>query len=433
MKKRNLMIFAGLLGIAALAAFVTRSSWMGSNASAQGPQRPRVVSVELAKAARDLVPVDVDSIGTVTPISSVALKSRVETTIVSVHFEDGAKVSEGDLLFTLDARQIDAQIEQAEGMLARDQAQLVGALRDHKRYSDLLGKGATTQVNVDNAKPQADILIGTIKADQSALDNLKVQKSFTIIRAPFSGRISAANVKVGNFVRPADLAPLAVINQMAPVYVTFAIPQRVLVDLREAMAAGASKVIATIPGHQRSEDGKVAMVENTVDSTTGMVTVRGMMNNENETLWPGTLVNTKLIIRTENSVVVPTVAVQRSQNGTYVFVVRDGVAKVQPVKVDRTFQGTSVISEGLSGDENVVVDGQLLLSDGSRVEPRARKAGAGGDDALRTLPRPAGHDDADHGVDHRLRRVRFPPAAGLGAAAGRFPDHCRERDLAGRQ
>jgi RND family efflux transporter MFP subunit len=376
MRKRNLIFFAGALGIAALAAFVTRSSWTGDGASAQGPQRARVISVELAKAERKPVPVDVDAIGTVTPISSVALKSRVETTIVSVHFEDGAKVNEGDLLFTLDARQIDAQIEQAEGMLARDQAQLEGAQRDVRRYSDLIGKGATTQVSLDNAKTQADILIGTIKADQSALDNLKVQKSYTTIRAPFSGRISAANVKVGNFVRPADTAPLAIINQMAPVYVTFAIPQRVLVDLREAMAVGESSVVATIPGHQQSEQGKVAMVENSVDSTTGMVTVRGIMNNERETLWPGILVATKLIIRTENSVVVPTVAVQRSQNGNYVFVVRDGVAKVQPVKVDRTFQGTSVIAEGLSGEENVVVDGQLLLSDGSRVEPRARKTGA---------------------------------------------------------
>ena len=376
MKKRNLVFFAGVLGIAALAAFMTRSSWMGGGANAQGPQRPRVISVALAKAERKPVPVDVDSIGTVTPISSVALKSRVETTIVSVHFEDGARVNEGDLLFTLDARQIDAQIEQAEGMLAKDQAQLEGAQRDHRRFSDLIGKGATTQVNLDNAKTQADILIGTIKADQSALDNLKVQKSFTTIRAPFSGRISAANVKVGNFVRPADIAPLAVINQMAPVYVTFAIPQRVLVDLRDAMASGGSRVIATIPGHARSEDGKVAMVENSVDSTTGMVTVRGIMQNENETLWPGILVNTKLVIRTEDAVTVPTAAVQRSQSGNYVFVMQDGKAHVQPVNVSRTFQGISVVTTGLSGGEDVIVDGQLLLSEGTPVAPRAPKAGA---------------------------------------------------------
>src|SRR5947207_4643127 len=376
MRKRNLILFAGALAIAALAAFVTRSWWTGGGASAQGPQRARVISVELAKAERKPVPVDVDSIGTVTPISSVAPKSRVETTIVSVHFEDGAKVNEGDLLFTLDARQIDAQIEQAEGTLAKDQAQLEGAQRDVRRYSDLIGKGATTQVNLDNAKTQADILTGTVKADQSALDNLKVQKSYTIIHAPFSGRISAANLKAGNFVRPADTMPLAVINQMAPVYVTFAIPQRVLVDLREAMASGGSKVIATIPGHQRSEDGKVAMVENTVDATTGMVTVRGIMNNENESLWPGTLVNTKLIIRTEEAITVPTAAVQRSQNGNCVFVSRDGKAHVQPVNVSRTFQGISVVTSGLAGGEDVVTDGQLLLSEGTPIAPRAPKAGA---------------------------------------------------------
>jgi RND family efflux transporter MFP subunit len=376
MKKNSLILFVGVIGIAAVAAYATRASWMGSATTAPGPQRARMVSVELAKAERKTVPVDVDAIGTVTPISSVALKSRVETTIVSVHFEDGAKVAENDLLFTLDSRQIDAQIEQAEGTLAKDQAQLEGAQRDLRRFTDLVGKGATTQVNVDNAKTQSDTLSATIKADQAALDNLKVQKSYTLIRAPFAGRISAANVKVGNFVRPADTAPLAVINQMAPVYVTFAVPQRVLVDLRDAMAKGDSGVTATIPGHQRSESGKVAMVENTVDSTTGMITVRGIMNNENETLWPGILVATKLVIRNEDAIVVPTVAVQRSQNGNYVFVVKDGVAKVQSVKVDRTSQGVSVISEGLTGDESVVVDGQLLLSDGTRVEPRAKKAGA---------------------------------------------------------
>lgn len=376
MKKRTSIALVVLVGAAVAVAYAMRSSWTGSNASAQAPQRVRIVSVELAKAERKAVPVDVDSIGTVTPISSVALKSRVETTITSVHFEDGAKVNEGDLLFTLDSRQIDAQIEQAEGTVARDQAQLAGAERDVRRFSDLIGKGATTQVNVDNAKTQVDILAGTVRADQSALDNLKVQKSYTIIRAPFSGRISAANVKVGNFVRPADTAPLATINQMAPVYVSFAVPQRVLGDLREAMGVGTTKVIATIPNSGRSESGKVAMVENSVDSTTGMVTVRGIMDNANETLWPGILVQTKLIVRTEDGVVVPTVAVQRSQTGNFVFIVKDGVAQVQPVQIDRTFQGLSVITSGLSGNEDVVVDGQLLLTQGTRVEARARKAGA---------------------------------------------------------
>ncbi|RJF70378.1 efflux RND transporter periplasmic adaptor subunit [Rhodopseudomonas palustris] len=377
MTKRRWIIIAIVLAAGGFAAYELRPYWMADQkVAAKAAPRARVVAVDSAKAVRKPVPIDVDAIGMVTPISSVALKSRLETTIVGVHFEDGARVKEGDLLFTLDARQIDAQIEQAEGNLARDRAQLAGAERDLRRYNELIGKGATTQVNLDNAKTQADILAGTIKGAQSALDNLRVQKSYTTIRAPFPGRISAANVKIGNFVRPADTAPLATINQMAPVYVSFAVPQRVLADLRDAMAAGTTRVVATIPGSGRSEEGKVAMVENTVDAATGMVMVRGIMDNGNETLWPGTLVNTKLTIRTEEAVAVPTVAVQRSQSGNFVFVIKDGAAHVQPVKVSRTHQGETVIAEGLAGGEDVVTDGQLLLSEGTRVEPRSRKAGA---------------------------------------------------------
>ncbi|MGB3866360.1 MAG: efflux RND transporter periplasmic adaptor subunit [Xanthobacteraceae bacterium] len=376
MAKRGWIVLGLILVAGGAAAYQTRAVWLSDTTTAQRPAATRKVAVDVAKAVKQLVPVDVGAIGTVTPISSVALKSRIETTIIGVHFEDGARVKQGDLLFTLDARQIDAQIEQAEGTLARDRAQLAGAERDLHRYSELIGKGATTQVNLDNAKTQADILTGTIKADQAALDNLKVQKSYTAIRAPFDGRISAANVKVGNFVRPADTAPLATINQMAPVYVAFAVPQSVLSDLRDAMAGGSAQVIATVPGREASEQGKVAMVENTVDATTGMVTVRGIMDNGREALWPGTLVNTRLIVRREQAVVVPSAAVQRSQSGDFIFVVVDGKAKVQPVTVARTASGSSVLSAGLNGDEQVVTEGQLLLREGTPVELRDRKAGA---------------------------------------------------------
>lgn len=376
LKNRKLLIAAGGLALIALVAFATRASWTGGNASAKAPPRARVVSVEIAKAEKKQVPVDVDSIGTVTPISSVALKSRVETMIVEVHFQDGARVKQGDLLFTLDSRQIDAQIAQAEGNLARDRSQLELAQRDFKRFSELIGKGATTQVNVDNAKTATDNATAAIQANQAVLDNLKVQKSYTTILAPISGRISAASVKVGNFVRPADTSPLATINQMAPVYVTFAIPQRVLSDLRDAMTTGQSSVVASVPGNGKSEAGKVAMVENSVDPTTGMVTVRGVMDNESELLWPGILVTTTLTVRNENAVIVPSVGVQRNQGGNFVFVVKDGKAMIQPVTVSRTFRGNSVIESGLNGGEDIVVDGQLLLSNGSPVEARTRKAGA---------------------------------------------------------
>lgn len=379
MKKRSLLIVLGLVAVVGTVAFGTRSSWMNTGgaakAQAQGP-RARAVSVQAATAERKQVPVEVDAIGTVSPIASVALKSRVETTITEVHFEDGARVNAGDVLFTLDARQIDAQIAQAEGTLARDRSQLAGAERDFKRYSELIGKGATTQLNVDNAQTQMDALRGTVRADESQLENLKVQKSYTVIRAPISGRISAANVKVGNFVRPADVAPLATINQIAPIYVSVGVPQRVLPDLREALKVGSATVIATMPGAQSSERGKVAMIENTVDAATGMVTVRASMDNTDEGLWPGALVSTKLIVRSEEAVVVPSVAVQRSQTGSFVFVVKDGKATVQPVTVARTYAGMSVIEKGLAGGETVVTDGQMLLSNGTAVEIRERKVGA---------------------------------------------------------
>lgn len=373
-RKRKLLIGVVVLAVAGLAVFAGRQFWTRTEQTAHKPARARTVSVEVARAEKKRVPFDIDAIGTVTPIASVALKSRVETTIVSVHFEDGARVNKGDLLFTLDARQIDAQIAQAEGTLAKDQSQLEAAQRDLKRYSELIGKGATTQVNVDNAKTQTDAMLATIQTDKSALENLKVQKSYTIITAPISGRISAASVKAGNFVRPADTAPLATINQMAPVYVAFAIPQRALSSLRGSMKGGQAKVSATIPGNSASEHGTVAMVDNTVDATTGMVTIRGIMDNTDEMLWPGTLVNVKLTIRTDDAVVVPAVAVQRSQTGDFVFVVQDGKAHVQPVKVNRTFENAAVIESGLTGTESVVTDGQLLLTEGVAVEPRPRKA-----------------------------------------------------------
>lgn len=377
MRTAKLLIVAGVIGAGVLAAVFVRPLWTANQTATQtSPRGERVVAVMTAMAERRSVPVEVEAIGTVTPIASVALKSRLETTITAVHFEDGAKVGKGDVLFTLDARQIDAQIAQAEGNLAKSKSSLVGAERDVRRYSELIGKGATTQVNLDNATTQADILRATIEADQAALDNLKVQKTYTVIRAPISGRISAAAVKVGNFVRPADTSPLATINQLAPIYVVFSVPQRVLSDLRAAMAVSASQVVATMPGDAKPERGIVAMIENTVDTATGMVAVRAVMGNTEERLWPGALVPTRLIVRHEEAVVVPSEAVQRSQSGDFIFVVKDGKAQVQPVKVTRTFEGRSVLASGLSGGEEIVVDGQLLLSNGTRVAPRERKAGA---------------------------------------------------------
>jgi RND family efflux transporter MFP subunit len=368
-----------LFGVAALAligiAVLARGMWTSDRAAAaraQG-QGARMVPVEVAKASRQQVPVRIDALGTVTPIASVAIKARLDTAIVGVHFRDGAHVNKGDLLFTLDCRAVDAQIVQTEGNVARDQAQLAGAERDVTRYSNLVAKNASPQVNLDNAKTQADVYRAAIKSDEGFLENLRVQRSYCTINAPISGRISAANVKVGNFVRQADTTPMATINQMAPVYVSFTVPQKNLPEIRSALAAKTATVEAVIPGEQKHAGGQVSMIENTVDSSTGLATIRATMPNEDEVLWPGTLVTTELTFRVEEAVVVPSTAVQVSQTGSFVFVIHDNVAKVRHVKVARTLADQSVIESGLNGGETVVTEGQLLLSEGARVNARAAK------------------------------------------------------------
>jgi RND family efflux transporter MFP subunit len=362
-----------------LAKWFPPLKWFADKAVAQSPQGgppQRTVAVEVAKAVKKKTPVILDALGNVTTMASVAVKPRIDSEIVGIHFADGAFVKRGDLLITLDSRAIEAQIAQAEGNLARDNAQLAGAERDLRRASELLAKGAGPQLNVENSKTQVDSFSAAAKADVAALENLKVQLSYCSIRAPISGRISQAAVKVGNFVRQADTAPIATINQLAPIYVTFTVGQRVLPELRVAIAETGAAVDVTIPGEKRRARGAVAMIENAVDATTGMATVRASIPNADELLWPGTLVSAQVTLRTEDAIVVPTPAVQVSQQGNFVYVVKDNVATVTPIKVARLLGEETVIESGVSDGDVVVTDGHLLLTNGSRVTVRERKPGA---------------------------------------------------------
>src|SRR5262245_10024098 len=370
----------GVTAALALAAYgaVKYGYWPFRRADAEATNQrnePGVGRVAVANATKKIVPVRLELLGTVTPVASVSVKTRIDTEITEVHFRDGATVKLGELLFTLDSRAIEAQIRQAEGQLARDKAQLEGALRDQKRFSDLVEKGATPVTNLDNAKTQVGIYTAAIKADEGTIENLKVQLTYTTIRAPITGRISMAAVKVGNFVRQADLVPLATIIQSAPVYVTFALPQRSLADLRQAMTNETAMIDTIVPGDPRRAQGHVTMIENTVDANTGTVPVRATMPNTDEMLWPGTLVTVQLNLRDEQAVVVPPNAVQVSQTGSFVFVVKDGVANVKPVKVARVIDAQAVIESGLEGGELVVTEGHLQITEGSRVSAREQKAG----------------------------------------------------------
>jgi membrane fusion protein, multidrug efflux system len=373
---RRILVVALVTAIAAAAVWVVVRGIPGG-AVAQAPsQGARPVAVEVATAVKKKSPVQLSALGNVSPIASVAVRPRIDSEITAIEFADGAMVRQGDVLVRLDSRAIDAQIQQAEGNLARDQAQLEGAERDMRRYTDLVAKGATPILNLDNAKTQVGTFAGAIKADQAQIQNLKVQLSYCTIKAPISGRISVAALKVGNFVRVADSQPIATIIQIAPIYVTFTVPQASLPDIRKALGAETATVMAITPGESRSASGAVTMIENTVDGMTGLVTIRATMPNTDDLLWPGTLVNVQLTLRDEEAVVVPTAAVQVSQQGTFVFVVRDGKAAVQPVKVARVAGRETVLESGLQGAETVVTDGFLQLTNGARVAVRGNKPDA---------------------------------------------------------
>ena len=376
--RKGALLFLGAAVLAAVAIVVAmRGGFWSGGAVAQAPRENAspAVPVEVTQAVRKSVPVRIEVLGSVTPIASVAVKPRVDTEITEVHFRDGALVHKGDLLFMLDSRAIEAQAKQVEGVLAGAKANLEQAERDVARYSDLIAKNATTLVTLQNARTQVNIYRASVDSNTAQLENLRIQIDYCSIRAPITGRASMAAVKVGNFVRQADLTPLATINQTAPVYVTFALPQGYLPQLRQALGNESASIEAVIPGDPRRASGQVTMIENSIDVPTGTVPVRATMPNKDELLWPGTLVTVALTFREEEGVVVPSAAVQVSQTGTYAFVVNGDVVNVRPVKVARVFGTDSVIASGLEGGETVVLNGQLTLTEGTKVSPREPKPG----------------------------------------------------------
>jgi RND family efflux transporter MFP subunit len=352
--------------------------WNGSSSEKAAAQAPRgdqrVVGVTAAKAVKQSVPVRLEALGTVTTMAAVAVKPRIDSEIIAVKFEDGQRVKQGDVLFVLDSRSIETEIRRVEAVIIGAEAQFEQASRDVARYTDLVGKNATTVVTLNNAQTQVNINRALADSNKATLEGLKVQLSYCTIRAPIAGRISMASVKAGNIARQADTTPLATINQVAPIYVSFTVPQRNLPDVRAAIAAETASLVALVPGSGARETGQVTMVENSVDPATGMATIRATMPNDKEVLWPGTLVNTALTLRAENRVTVPATALQLSQAGSFVFVVKDNTATVRPVTIERTVDGVSVVESGLEEGDVVVTDGQLLLSSGTKVTIRTGKA-----------------------------------------------------------
>ena len=331
------------------------------------------VPVVVMPVKREAMPVAVDAVGTVQSIASVQIKPRMDSQIMKVNVEEGALVKEGDILFELDARSLKAQLGQIEAQIRKDQAQVMQARRDLQRNEELLAKNAGTVVQRDNAGTTLKAAEAQLEADEAAKASVQTLLTFTEIRAPVSGRIGSIANKAGAVVRTGDnsaTSTLATINQIDPIYVTFAIPQIILPDLRAAMAKGPVTVTAIIDDSKK-QSGEMAFIENTVDPNTGTVTAKARIGNANELLWPGQFVKVEIVLGIESDALsVPASAVQLGSQGPFVFVIKDGVAELRQVVVKRTQDGRAVIGKGVESGEQVVVDGQLRLVQGASVTVR---------------------------------------------------------------
>lgn len=324
------------------------------------------------------VPVTLSAIGAVEPYSTVPVKSMVAGELVRVHFREGQAVRRGDVIFTVDQRPYEAALQQAEAALARDTAQLENARAEEKRYAELVAKDYVTQEDYDARRTSAAALEGTVKADQAAIADARVELGYCTMRSPIDGVMGKILIYQGTVLK-ANNAPLVTINQVRPVKVAFAVPESQLPEIRRRMATSKLRVEAAPPGAGGDpEVGTVDFIDNAVDSSAGTILLKGLFSNEDGALWPGQFVEVKLVLSTRlGAILAPTRAVQMSQQGTFVFVIKtDRTVEMRPVSTGPVVGGETIIENGLAAGEQVVTDGQLRLLPGSPIEIKSDAGGA---------------------------------------------------------
>jgi multidrug efflux system membrane fusion protein len=352
----------------AFAAIALASSLACSKAQKAPP--PDLVPVRAGTVVARSVPVQIRNVGSVQPYNTVTVRALVNGEILQVHFREGQEVHKGELLFTIDPRPYEAALAQAEAALARDRAQLENAEADAKRYADLVKKDYVTQQQYDSVRANAQAYAATVRADQAAADRSRLDLGYCTIRSPLDGRTGVVMVQGGNVVKAND-ATLVTINQVVPVYVAVAVPERDLPEVRRRQAEGPLDVEALDPATGKLlARGKLTFIDNTVDKTTGTITLKATFENADRVLWPGEFVNALITLSTLSAAVVaPQGAVQTGQQGTYVYVLKaDQTVEPRPVTVGRNLADGAVIDKGLAAGERVVTDGQLRLRPGSKVE-----------------------------------------------------------------
>jgi len=352
---------------AAFAALVMTASCKSKEQAAVKPPVPVVVGAVTQKA----VPVQITVIGNVEPSSTIAVKAQVGGTLIKVHFTEGQDVRKGDLLFTIDPRPYEAALRQAEANLARSTAQFDNARVEEKRYAELVKKGYVSETQYEQVRTNAVALEATVFADKALVENAKLNLSYCTIRSPFTGRTGSLMVYEGNLIKANADTPMVTINQIQPVNVSFAVPEDNLPEIKSYMAGGELKVEAFLSkGDKNPAEGRLAFIENVVDTATGTIKLKGAFDNRDRRLWPGQFVHVVLTLTVQDkAVVVPTQAVQTGQQGSFVFVVKEDLTvEVRPVVVSRSSGQEAIIEKGLMPGDKVVTDGQIRLMPGAKVE-----------------------------------------------------------------
>jgi multidrug efflux system membrane fusion protein len=336
------------------------------------------VAVTVATAQRGDAPYVVHANGLVEPAQTVAVQSQVGGVLMKVHFKEGDEVKAGQVLFEIDPRPFRAALDQANAVLARDNANLVSAKNDADRYAALVQKDFVTKSQADQATAAAAAAQAVVVADKASVDNAKFNLDNATITAPITGKTGILLVKQGNLVKPGSVPPLVVINQIHPIDVHFTVPDREL-PLVQKYSAGAKKLRVTVTprGTGSGEVGELNMLDNGVDTTTGTVTLKAQFANPEGHLWPGQFVAVDLELYVQQGVVlVPTTAVQTGQDGQFVFVISpDRTAVVQPVTAGLVVGDQTVIEKGVDAGNVVVTDGQSRLTPNVKVDVENRADG----------------------------------------------------------
>jgi multidrug efflux system membrane fusion protein len=300
----------------------------------------------------------VKAIGAVEACSNVSVKTQVTGELTGVHFKEGADVSQGQLLFTLDKRSFEAALKQAQGMLSRDQAQAANARNQANRSRALNQAGVVSKEEYDRLQSEADALDAAVIA-QAAVENARVQLVYCSIYSPINGRTGPLMIHQGNMIKANDTPFLVSINQVQPIYATFTVPEQNLADIKRYSGRGKLRVEAFIPNDTRGPaSGWLSFIDNTVDQATGTIKLKGEFPNSDRRLWPGQFVDVVLTLAQQpNAIVVPSQALQNGQQGQFVFVVKpDMTVEARTVILDRSTGGQAVIAKGLTPGEQVVTD-----------------------------------------------------------------------------